>query len=414
MIGYRIIGNTQLNGSVDISSSKNSALPIIAATILLENQTRLVNLPALSDVQTMTDILRSLGGRCQTYGNTIEISTNNLENKIPPVNLMNSIRASFLLMGPMLARFKEAAIPLPGGCQIGARPVDLHLQGLVALGADIDIVGCIAYAKGKLVGNKVMLDFPSVGATENIIMATVLAKGESCIKNAAQEPEIVDLCNFLQAAGAKISGEGTPNIVVQGVDSLKGVKYKPISDRIEAGTFMIAAAATNSNVKINNINPLHNQAVIRKLVEGGIDIKLGDDYIQVYASKFTSSNIYTQPYPGFPTDLQAPMMVLCCVGEERSSIAETMFENRYIHINQLKKLGADIVISNDKAYIIPSKLKGTQVQATDLRGGAAMVIAGLCAQGITFVEDSGHIKRGYDSFAVKLNSLGADIKLVTI
>jgi len=412
MIGYKISGNNPLTGSVKISTSKNAALPIIAATILLENETVLYRLPALSDIHTMLDLIRYLGGSCQIENDIVRISTDKLLNIIPPTQMMRLLRASFLFMGPMLTKFNEASIPLPGGCKIGARPVDLHLHGFKRLGAEIKIEKSIVRAKGKLRGNKVLLDFPSVGATENIIMAAVFAKGESIVKNAAREPEIVDLCDFLRKAGAKIEGDGTSNILIQGVDSLKGIEYEPIPDRIEAGTFMIVAAATKSTIRIDNVIPQHNQALIRKLTNAGVDLKISDRAVIVNASQFTSSNIYTQPYPGFPTDLQAPMMVLCCRGEGQSSIAETMFENRYTHVNQLKKLGADITMTNDRAYINPSELIGTTVKATDLRAGAAMVIAGLCAGGITMVEDIGHIKRGYDSFALKLCLLGADIKLI--
>ena len=412
MIGYRLRGMAPLSGSVEISTSKNAALPIIAATILLEGQTVLKRLPALSDIHTMLDLIRYLGGKAEVKEDKVAVCTDNLLNVIPPVQKMRLLRASFLLMGPMLTRFNEATIPLPGGCKIGARPVDLHLHGFRRLGAEIDIRKSTVHAKGKLKGNKVLLDFPSVGATENIIMAAVFARGESIIKNAAREPEIVDLCDFLRKAGAKIEGDGTSAIQIQGVKKLRSIEYKPIPDRIEAGTFMIAAAATKSTIKIENIIPRHNQAAIRKLINGGMHMVIGDDYVKVKSGDFRFSNVYTQPYPGFPTDLQAPMMVLCCRGQERSSIAETMFENRYTHVPQLKKLGADITMTGEKAFILPCELKGTRVKATDLRAGAAMVIAGLCAEGVTLVEDPGHIKRGYDSFASKLSGLGADIKVI--
>lgn len=412
MIGYRIGERKHLSGSVDISVSKNAGLPILAATILMKDETRLYNMPALSDIKMMCDIISSLRGNVIARGKSLSISTNNLKNIQPPMEMMKSMRASFLLMGPMLARFQKANIPLPGGCKIGARPVDLHIKGLNALGAKIEVVSGVAYASGQLVGGIIKLDFPSVGATENIVMAATLAKGESIIMNAAKEPEIVDLCDFLRKAGAKISGDGTNKIKIKGVAVLLGVDYQPISDRIEAGTFMIAAAATKGDVRINGINPKHNQAVIQKLIEGGVEVHCGEDYVEIKPSDFKGVNVYTQPYPGFPTDLQAPMMVLCCLANGQSSIVESMFENRYNHVNQLIDIGADIRLVEERAIINKSEFSGGNLSATDLRAGAAMVIAGMCSNGPTIVEDVGHIKRGYDDFALKLNSLGADVSII--
>ena len=408
-------GVKELSGEVNISSAKNSILPIIAATILCPEPVVINNAPMLEDVEVICKLLNELNCNINISNITgeLRIDTKNIVTIDANAELMRKMRASFLIMGPMLARFGYCKLSLPGGCNIGSRPIDLHLKGFKSLGADITMGhGFVEVRCKKLIGNRIYLDFPSVGATENIIMASVLADGITIIENAAEEPEIWDLSNFLNRMGAKIEGAGFGKIIITGVDSLKGIQYTPIYDRIEAGTFMIAAAITNSKIRINGVNEEHLRPVIEKLKEGGI---IFSDYknnsITVDGrSKKTPLDIKTLPYPGFPTDMQAQIMSLLSVVEGVSVITETVFENRFMHVAELQRMGANIKIDGRTAIVegVP-KLTGCQVKATDLRAGAAMILGGLIADGETKISDIYHIDRGYVNIEDKFRKIGAEI-----
>ena len=408
-------GVKQLKGEVNISSAKNSILPIIAATILCPERIVIDNTPMLEDVEVICKLLGQLN--CEVDISTIDdrliINTNNIIPIDANAELMRKMRASFLIMGPMLARFGYCKLSLPGGCNIGSRPIDLHLKGFKLLGADVLIGhGFVEVKANKLIGNRIYLDFPSVGATENIMMASVFAEGTTIIENAAEEPEIWDLAEFLNKMGAKIEGAGLGKITIEGVKSLKGIKYTPIYDRIEAGTFMIAAGITNSKIKINGVNEEHLRPVIEKLKECGIifsDYKNNSIVVDGRGIK-KSLDIKTLPYPGFPTDMQAQMMSLLSVVDGVSVITETIFENRFMHVAELQRMGANIKIDGRTAIIEGvSKLTGSEVKATDLRGGAAMILGGLIAEGQTEIGDIYHIDRGYVHIEAKFRKLGADI-----
>lgn len=409
-----IRGGSKLNGEVFISSAKNSVLPIIAASILGNGICMINNAPMLEDVFVIADVLRSLSAdiKIDKINRTIEVDTSNLTNNQPSGELVRKMRASFLIMGPMIARFGGFKISLPGGCNIGTRPIDLHLKGFSALGADVSVGHGYVEAKvNKLVGNKIYLDFPSVGATENIMMAAVMAEGETLIENAAEEPEIEDLAKFLNNMGAQIIGAGTDTIKIMGVKELKGANHTPIFDRIEAGTFMVAAAITRSKIKITGVEEEHLKPIVAKLTEMGISMEAFDGGIIVDGNKqMKPIDIKTMPYPGFPTDMQAQMMSLLCTVKGTSIITETVFENRFMHASELKRMGANIKINERSATIEGvDKLTGSEVKATDLRAGAAMVLAGLVAEGNTIISDIYHIDRGYVNIEEKLKSLGADI-----
>lgn len=408
-------GVKQLKGEVNISSAKNSILPIIAATILCPERIVIDNTPMLEDVEVICKLLSQLN--CEVDISTIDdrliIDTNNIIPIDANAELMRKMRASFLIMGPMLARFGYCKLSLPGGCNIGSRPIDLHLKGFKLLGADVVIGhGFVEVKANKLIGNRIYLDFPSVGATENIMMASVFAEGTTIIENAAEEPEIWDLAEFLNKMGAKIEGAGLGKITIEGVRSLKGIEYTPIYDRIEAGTFMIAAGITNSKIKINGVNEEHLRPVIEKLKECGIifsDYKNNCIVVDGRGRK-KPLDIKTLPYPGFPTDMQAQMMSLLSVVDGVSVITETVFENRFMHVAELQRMGANIKIDGRTAIIEGvSKLTGSEVKATDLRGGAAMILGGLIAEGQTEIGDIYHIDRGYVHIEEKFRSLGADI-----
>ncbi|PRR83143.1 UDP-N-acetylglucosamine 1-carboxyvinyltransferase [Clostridium vincentii] len=409
-----ITGGNKLRGEVNISAAKNSVLPIIVASILCPEKIIIENAPMLEDVVVICDLLRELN--CDVdlsnHNGNLNINTENLRPIDTNCELIRKIRASFLLMGPMLARFKYCKLSLPGGCNIGSRPIDLHLKGLKALGADISSGHGIIEARAeKLYGNRIYLDFPSVGATENIMMAAVLAKGTTIIENAAEEPEIWDLANFLNLMGAKIEGAGTGKIIIDGVISLKGISYKPIYDRIEAGTFMIAAAMTNSIIKVNGINKDHIRPLMEKLKECGI-IFIEENYSVIVDGRGIKKpvDIKTMPYPGFPTDMQPQMMSFLSMVEGSSMITETVFENRFMHVAELARMGAKIKIDGRTAYVEGVKcITGCEVKATDLRAGAAMILAGLVAEGITEVKDIYHIDRGYVDIEEKIRKLGANI-----
>lgn len=418
MSKYLVKKSGPLYGEVTISGSKNAVLPIMAATILTDEKCELYDVPQLRDVDVMLKLLSAVGSKVtpKVKNNMAEIKTGkNLKCEIPK-DLANKMRASILVMGPILARKGYARIALPGGCSIGARPIELHLKGFKALGAEIIEGNDFVEAKAdKLVGCDIYLDFPSVGATENIMMAAVLAEGTTIIENSAQEPEIVDLASFLNKMGAKIKGAGTDTIKIEGTPSIQGAKHTIIPDRIEAGTFMVAAAITRGDILIKNVMPDHIRPLIAKLKECGVEVEEQDEELRICGGKATliATDIKTLPYPGFPTDMQPQLMALLTTVEGESKVIENVFENRYMHINELRKMGANITFEGRSASVKPGgNLAGSKVIATDLRAGAALVLAGLYAEGTTEVSDIYHIERGYENFIGKFKKLGANIKKV--
>ena len=407
-----VVGGKKLSGEVNISLAKNSVLPIIVASILCPEKIIIDKAPLLEDVLVLCDLLRELNCEVELSKDNLSINTKNLLPVSSSSSLIKKMRASFLIMGPILARFGYCELSSPGGCNIGSRPIDLHLKGFKALGADIRIEhGLIVAEVKKLKGNRIYLDFPSVGATENIMMASVFAEGTTIIENAAEEPEIWDLANFLNRMGADIEGAGTGTILIHGVKSLKGVSYKPIYDRIEAGTFMVAAAITNSIITVNGVNEDHVRPLIEKLKECGVKFnKIGDSIVVDGSGVKKPIDIKTMPYPGFPTDMQPQMMSLLSVVKGSSMITETVFENRFMHVSELTRMGANLKIDGRSVFIEGvNKLTGCEVRATDLRAGAAMILAGLVADGQTDIKDIYHIDRGYVDIEKKFSLLGADI-----
>jgi UDP-N-acetylglucosamine 1-carboxyvinyltransferase len=404
-----------LSGRIRVCGAKNSVLPIIAASLLADSPSVIEEIPDLNDVRVICDLLKTFGCSIQILKENARliIDTSNITNTTAPYDLVNKMRASFLVTGPLLARTGYALISLPGGCAIGSRPVDLHLKGFEAMGAEIKQGhGYIeARVKGKLKGSKIYLDFPSVGATENILMAAVLAKGQTIIENAASEPEIVDLATYLTAMGADIKGAGTDTIKINGVDRLRGVTHAVIPDRIEAGTFMVAAAMTGGDVTIDNVVPDHLKPVTAKLREAGVEVSEELSSIHVCSDgKLKAVDIKTHPYPGFPTDMQAQMTALMSKANGTSMIIETIFENRFMHVSELKRMGANIKIDGRSAVIQGNnRLMGAKVKATDLRAGAALVLAGLTADDETEIDGIEHIERGYVKLDEKLKSLGANV-----
>ncbi|MGP1366181.1 MAG: UDP-N-acetylglucosamine 1-carboxyvinyltransferase [Schwartzia sp. (in: firmicutes)] len=414
-----IRGGHPLRGRVKISGAKNAVLPIIAATLLGKEQpSRLDEVPALDDVHTIAEVIQALGVKAQfdAAANQFFVDSADIAEYEAPYDLVRKMRASFLIMGPLLARCGRAKISLPGGCAIGTRPIDLHLKGFEALGAEIEIGHGYIDAKAPqgLQGARIYLDFPSVGATENIIMAASMAAGQTVLENPAQEPEIIDLANFLNAMGAKIRGAGTNVIKIEGVEKLTGAAYTVIPDRIEAGTYMVAAAMTRGDVYIENAISEHLKPVIAKLKEAGVTIEEHVDGIRVACEGLTKAvDIKTMPYPGFPTDMQAQFMAMLAVSEGTGMVTETVFENRFMHVDELKRMGANIKIDGRTSVVEGvHALTGCQVKATDLRAGAAMVLAGLIAEGETHVVYIHHIDRGYDHLVPKLVALGADIRRI--
>jgi UDP-N-acetylglucosamine 1-carboxyvinyltransferase len=418
---YIVKQSGPLKGEVHISGAKNAVLPLMAAALLSDDVCIIDAVPCLRDVSLMKEILSSLGSDIEEIGeNTISIHTEDIYSTEVEKDLVSKMRASILVMGPLLARKGRVRIPLPGGCAIGARPIELHLKGFEILGAVIsedengEYVEAVAGGQG-LIGDQIYLDFPSVGATENIMMAAVLAEGTTYIENAAEEPEIVDLANFLNKMGAKIKGAGTDTIRIEGVKKLHGAKHTVIPDRIEAGTFMLAAAITKGAVHVCNVEPDHLKPIIAKLRECGVRIEVGDEDIIVRGDlgPQISTDIKTLPYPGFPTDIQSPFMAYLTTVDGTSTVIETVFENRFMHVSQLGKMGASIETAGNRASIKGNtKLRGCSVIATDLRAGAAMVLAGLVAEGQTEISEIYHIERGYEKFIEKFAELGADIKKV--
>lgn len=410
-------GGNRLVGTVKTSGAKNAVLPIIAASILGTSPSRLDEIPALEDVRTICAVLGCLGIKVDaSEPHTLKIDSREITSCEAPYELVRSMRASFLVMGPLLARKGYARISQPGGCAIGTRPIDLHLKGFEALGVKIEQGhGYIeASAPEGMTGANIYLDFPSVGATENIMMAAAMANGTTVLENPAEEPEIVDLANYLNQMGARVRGAGTNVITIEGVSELHGVQHSVIPDRIEAGTYMIAAAMTGGDVIIENVLPEHQKPLIAKLREAGALVEEDIDRIHVVGSgKLKAVDIKTLPYPGFPTDMQAQMMAMLSVAEGRSKITETVFENRFMHVVELNRMGANITTEGRSAVITgPAHLTGCTVRATDLRAGAAMILAGLVAEGATEICDIYHIDRGYEEIAAKLTKLGADIKRV--
>ena len=418
MAKYIVEQSGPLKGEVHISGAKNAVLPLMAAALLSDDECVIDAVPHLRDVSLMKEILSSLGSEISEIGeNALSIKTEDIKSTELNKDLVSKMRASILVMGPLLARKGRVRIPLPGGCAIGARPIELHLKGFEILGAVIsksennDYVEAVAGGQG-LIGDQIYLDFPSVGATENIMMAAVLAEGTTYIENAAEEPEIVDLANFLNKMGAKIKGAGTDTIRIEGVKKLHGAKHTVIPDRIEAGTFMLAAAITRGAVHICNVEPDHLKPIIAKLRECGVRIEAGDEDITVRGDlgPHIATDIKTLPYPGIPTDIQSPFMAYLTTVEGTSTVIETVFENRFMHVSQLGKMGASIETAGNRAVIKGNaNLRGCNVIATDLRAGAAMVLAGLVAEGSTEISDIYHIERGYEKFIEKFAQLGAII-----
>ncbi|MCF6464100.1 UDP-N-acetylglucosamine 1-carboxyvinyltransferase [Clostridium sp. Cult1] len=411
-----VTGGNSLTGEINIAGAKNAVLPILAATVIGANESTIFNVPELRDVEVMEKILLSLGCNVKKMGNMMWIDSKPLNNIKIPEELVREMRSSIILMGAMLSRTGEVIISYPGGCEIGPRPIDMHLKALRELGAEIEESHGFIYCKTKgLKGCEIQLDYPSVGATENIILAAVKAKGTTTIRNAAREPEIIDLQNFLNKAGAKINGAGTSVIIIDGVDKLRDVTHNTMPDRIVAGTYMIASAITGGEVIIKNIIIDHLQAVIAKLKEAGCLIYSDNNSLKIIGPKKINSieMIQTLPYPGFPTDMQAQMMALLSIANGTSIISETVFENRFKHAEELIRMGANIKVFGKVAIIKGVKeLTGAKTTAKDLRGGACLVLAGLAAKGITEVENMYHIERGYENFHLELKALGADIKKV--
>ena len=413
-------GGNRLVGAVKTSGAKNAVLPIIAASILGTTPSHLDEVPMLEDVHTISEVLKCLGlaVKCSQEKNVLDIDSTSITSYEAPYELVRTMRASFLVMGPLLARIGKARISMPGGCAIGARPIDIHLKGFEALGVKIEQGhGYIeASAPEGLKGTGIYFDFPSVGATENIMMAASLAEGTTILENAAEEPEIVDLANYLNKMGAKIRGAGTDTIRIEGVDKLHGADYTIIPDRIEAGTYMIAAAMTGGDIVVENVLPEHQKPLIAKLREAGAVVEEDIDKVRVIGKNpLKAVSIKTLPYPGFPTDMQAQMMAMMVIAEGRSKVTETVFENRFMHVVELNRMGAQISTEGRSAVIDgPCKLTGCDVRATDLRAGAAMILAGLVAEGTTRIGDLHHIDRGYENIVAKLKNLGADIERVDV
>lgn len=408
-------GGRRLEGEVRVSGAKNSALVLMAASLLTEDPLRLRNMPALSDIAGMAEILAALGVRSERSGDSIELQASSLSQSSPPYELVNSLRASFFCIGPLLARLGVARVPLPGGCKIGARPVVEHVKGLKALGAQVSIehgvVSAVVPGRGhRLTGGRIHLDCPSVGATETLMMAAALADGETIIDNAAQEPEVTDLAGLLIAMGGKVRGAGTPTITIVGMPRLHGADYRVIPDRIEAGTLLLAAAITRSTLRVAPVIPEHLGAVISKLEEAGCSIHPDGVGLTISADTIRAVDLRTQPFPGFPTDLQAPFMSLLATACGTSVITEAIFENRLQHVGELQRMGAAIRTQGNTAFVEGvSQLSGAPVTGSDLRAAAAMVLAGLAADGTTHVQGLQHLDRGYDDLEGKLNSVGASI-----
>lgn len=410
-----IKGGKKLSGDVTVSGSKNASLPIFISTILAPGINEIHNVPFLRDINTTIKVLEQLGAVVEGNGNIVRIDTSSVNNHEATYDLVKTMRASVLVLGPLLARFGKARVSLPGGCAIGARPINLHLKGLAAMGADINLTHGYVEAKARrLKGARINFDIATVGGTEHLMMAAATAKGETILENAAREPEIGDLADILIKMGANIEGAGTDTIRIKGVDGLTPVTHRVIPDRIEAGTFMIAAAITGGDIRIHGMQLEHLDALVFKLQDVGVEIVNKDNVVRVKGPRRVGSvNIKTRPYPGFPTDMQAQFMALMCVAEGASVVSENIFENRFMHVSELMRFGADITIEGNTATVKGvKKLSGAPVMATDLRASASLILAGLASDNTTEVSRIYHLDRGYESIEKKLAALGADITRV--
>ena len=412
-----IQGGATLQGEIRISGAKNAVLPIMAATLLADGPAIIENVPHLQDVTTTMALLGSMGVTVVVDETmSIEVDASTIEHQIAPYELVKTMRSSILVLGPLLARYGQAQVSLPGGCAIGSRPVNLHIKGLQEMGADIEVKnGYISAKADRLQGARIVMDLVTVTGTENLMMAAALAKGTSVLENAAREPEVVDLANFLNAMGAKISGAGTDTITVEGVERLQGTRYRVVPDRIETGTFLVAAAITGGKVKLKNTAPRLLDVVLDKLRDSGADIEVGDDWISLdmHGQKPKAINVRTAPYPAFPTDMQAQFTALNTIAEGTGTIVETVFENRFMHVQEMQRMGADIEVEGNTAIVRGVEgLTSAPVMATDLRASASLILAGLVAKGETEVQRIYHIDRGYELIEEKLASLGARIRRI--
>ena len=418
---YQIRGGNRLHGTIEISGAKNAAVAILPAALLVDGVCRIENIPQISDVTLILQILRELGADVRLVNaTTVEVDCSHIRNRQVPYELGRKIRASYYLLGALLGRFGWAEVPLPGGCDLGGRPIDQHIKGFVAMGAEVEVRGGLVYSQvpqgGRLKGGSVYLDVVSVGATMNIMLAAALAEGMTVIENAAKEPHIVDLANFLNSMGANIMGAGTDVIKIRGVDRLRGGCYSIIPDQIEAGTYMAAVAAAGGEVLIQNVIPKHLDCISAKLLEMGVEIEEYDDSMLIRRNgPLSRTNIKTMPYPGFPTDMQSQIGAVLCLAQGTSVITEGVWDNRFRYVDELRRMGASIQVDGKIAVIEGvGKLTGAPVNACDLRAGAAMVIAGLAAEGITEVDSIHHIERGYQNLVEKLIGVGADIRVIHV
>ena len=421
MTKYLIHGGRPLHGTIHISGAKNAAVAIIPAALLVDGVCRIENVPQISDVTLILQILRELGADVRTVNRTtVEVDCSHIRNRQVPYELARKIRASYYLVGALLSRFGWAEVPLPGGCDLGGRPVDQHIKGFVAMGADVQVRSGLIDARvpngARLAGGQVYLDIVSVGATMNIMLAATLAQGRTVIENAAKEPHIVDLANFLNSMGADIRGAGTDVIKVRGVDRLRGGVYSIIPDQIEAGTYMAAVAAAGGDVLIQNVIPKHLDCITAKLVEMGVDVEELDDAVRLRREgPLGRVNVKTMPYPGFPTDMQPQIAAVLCIAQGTSVLTEGVWDNRYRYVDEFRRMGAHIQVDGKVAVIEGvDHLTGAPVHACDLRAGAAMIIAGLAARGVTEIDGIHHIERGYETIVEKLAAVGADIRTVTV
>jgi UDP-N-acetylglucosamine 1-carboxyvinyltransferase len=418
---YQIEGGHRLHGTIEISGAKNAAVAIIPAALLVDGVCRIENIPQISDVTLILQILRELGAEVRVINRTtVEVDCSHIRNRQVPYDLARKIRASYYLVGALLGRFGWAEVPLPGGCDLGGRPIDQHIKGFVAMGAEVDVRSGLIYAQvpggGRLSGGQVYLDMVSVGATMNIMLAATLADGMTVIENAAKEPHIVDLANFLNSMGANIMGAGTDVIKVRGVGRLQGGSYSIIPDQIEAGTYMAAVAAAGGEVLIQNVIPKHLDCITAKLLEMGVDVEERDDAVLVRRNgPMSRVNVKTMPYPGFPTDMQPQIAAVLCLARGTSVLTEGVWDNRYRYVDEFRRMGAQIQVDGKVAVIEGvESLTGAPVHACDLRAGAAMVIAGLAAQGVTEIDGIYHIERGYEMLVEKLANVGANIRVIHV
>jgi UDP-N-acetylglucosamine 1-carboxyvinyltransferase len=412
-----IQGGTRLDGEIRISGAKNAVLPILAGTLLADGPAIIENVPHLHDVTTTVELLGSMGVQVVIDEKlSIEVDSSTIENQVAPYHLVKTMRSSILVLGPLLARFGEAEVSLPGGCAIGSRPVNLHIKGLQDMGADVEVKNGYIHARAsRLKGARLVMDIVTVTGTENLMMAATLADGVTVIENAAREPEVIDLANFLNAMGARVSGAGTDTITIEGVEKLTGTRYRVLPDRIETGTYLVAAAISGGRIKVKDTDSRLLDAVIDKLREAGADITCGDDWIELdmHGKRPKAVNIRTAPFPAFPTDMQAQFAALNTIAEGTSTIVETVFENRFMHVQELQRMGADIEVEGNTAIVRGvRKLTAAPVMATDLRASASLIMAGLIAEGETEVQRIYHIDRGYEIIEEKLSQLGANIRRI--